>query len=106
MLNDDVAARRLFFSGGALDRWPDDIIQSEAALSHSAKEAHVTDKLDPLREVGVDVDHLSEPVQSALQELSPEEVAVIAKIQKKAIDAGVGTAAIPAGAGGSGSCIY
>lgn len=63
-------------------------------------------KLDPLKDVGVDVDQLSPEIQSALMELSADEVSVLAKIQRKAIDAGVGSASIPGGAGGSGSCIY
>lgn len=65
------------------------------------------DKLDPLRNVGVDIDNLSPPMRSALDELSEEEVRVLAKIQKSASDAGVGSPQMSGGgAGGAGSCIY
>ena len=64
------------------------------------------DKLDPLREIGVPIDDLPEQMRKALGDLSPEEIGVLAKIQKRAVDLGVGTLAPVGGGGGSGSCLY
>lgn len=66
------------------------------------------DKLDPLRDIGVPVDSLPDKLRKALEELDPDEVRVLAKIQKRAVDLGVGTLApIGGGAGGgTGSCLY
>lgn len=65
------------------------------------------DKLDPLRKIGVPIDELPNSLKKALEDLSPEEIGILAKIQKRAVDLGVGTLAPIGGAGGgSGSCLY
>ena len=64
------------------------------------------DKLDPLRDIGMDVDRFPERLQQHLQTLTPEEIRVLATLQKKAVDAGVGTTIPSAASGTPGNCYY
>jgi hypothetical protein len=77
-------------------------------VSTSKRGMTYMDKLDPLRAIGMPVDTFSAPLKNALEDLTPEEINVLARIQKKAVDAGVGTVTPTPGlgGGGSGSCLY